>query len=216
MLQKGDKFLVPARENFILASRLQPGSSAVLSEIVKIDYKLKDQSSAEKHAAALLRLDRDNALANYVMGSIRIAQGELASAEDYLQLSAASNPTSPIYNDLAEVLRMQKKYDQAEVAIQKSLKIDTDNAFAHDTLASILLDSGRLEEAAIASKKAKLISPEVISFKLTEARILALRGHKVEVRVLLHELDRDKNKLSPQQRKQLEEVAAQIKDQAEN
>jgi len=209
---KGQDFLKPARELFVLAFRLQPGSRQVLTEILKIDYALHDQVASEQHAAALLRLDRDDTLANYVMGSLLIGRGDLAGAEEHLRRSAATTPSAPVLNDLAETLRMQGKLDQAEIVIRQALAVDPKSPFALDTLACILIDAGRLPEARQASDAALALAPQALPLKLTAVRILALGGgDPVEGREMVRQITQQAEQLSPQQRADLAVAAEKLK-----
>lgn len=209
---KGPAFFKSARELFLLALRLQPGSRPVLSEILKIDSALRDQAAAEQHAAALLRLDHDDALANYVMGSLLITRGDLAGAEESLSRSAATDPSTSIFNDLAEVLRMRHKIPEAEAAVRQALTLNPRNAYAHDTLACILLDLGQVDEAGVSSEKARALAPDAIPFRLTTARILALKGNKIEARVVIHELNSHQEQLSPQQIEQIKTLEKDLRN----
>ncbi len=205
---KGPAFFKPARESFLLALRLQPGSRSVLSEILKLDFAVNDLPSAERHAAALLRLDRDDGMANYVMGSILVERGELEGAEEYLRRAVTAGPTTSNCNDLAEVLRLLKKLPEAEQSARRALELKAENPFACDTLACVLLDAGRIDEALAASVKAREFLPDLAAFKLTAARILEARGDKVESRVLVHELRRRRAELSATQWRELEALSS--------
>ncbi|MDD2600425.1 MAG: tetratricopeptide repeat protein [Kiritimatiellae bacterium] len=201
---KGAEFFKAARESFILALRLQPGSRSVLAEILKLDHALRDQAAAVQHATILLRLERDNPLANYVMGTALIEQGDLAGAEEHLKRSAATSPSLPVFNDLAETLRMQNKLEEAELVIRRALALDPESPFALDTLACILIDAKRLPEAEKAAAAARAQAPDALPLKLTELRILAHNPDDLlEARDLARQISKHVDQLSPQQRAEL-------------
>ena len=209
---KGPDFYKRARERFLLALRLQPGSRSVLSEVLKIDYALRDQKASEQHAAAMLRLDRNDALANYIMGTLLIGSNDLPGAAEHLRRSVAASPSVPVLNDLAEVLRMQKQLEEAEEYIRKALELNPESPFALDTLACILIDAGRLSEARKTSDTAVSLAPQSLPLKITAVRIFALSGgDKVEGREMLRQINRYADQLSPQQRAQLEAVAEELR-----
>ncbi len=209
---KGPKFLQASRELYLLALQLQPGSRSVLSEVLKIDYALRDQKATEQHAAALLRLDRDDPMANYAMGSLLIGRGDYAGAEEHLRRSAASLPSVPVLNDLAEVLRRQGKLDKAELMIRQALVTDPKSPVALDTLACILMDAGRLPEAREASNTARSFAPHALPLKLTALRLLAISGgDPVEGREMVRQLTQQAEQLSPEDRAALAEAAAKFK-----
>jgi predicted Zn-dependent protease len=167
--------------------------------------------ATENHAHALLRIDRDDALANYLMGTLLIDRNDLAGAEAYLRRSLASAPSSVVWNDLAETLRMRGKLDEAEKAVRQALAHDPKNAFAHDTLACILIDARRLPEAKLASATACELDPKAVPFKLTEVRILARTGDPIEAREMVRRLTQQTDYLSPRQRADLAAVATELK-----
>jgi len=209
---KGPQFLKASRELYLLALRLQPSSRSVLSEILKIDYSLRDQRATELHAGALLRLDRDDPLANYVLGVLLIGRGELDGAEEHLHRSAASTPSVPVLNDWAEVLRRQGKLDKAEQVIRQALVADPKSPVALDTLACILMDAGRLSEAQESSKIARAIAPQALALKLTAVRILALSGgDPIEGRELVRQLTLQADQLSIPEREALAQAAQKFK-----
>ena len=208
LAKSGRTNLINARENFLLALRLKPGSRSLLSEIVKIDYALSDMASAQQHASALLRIDRDDPSANYVMGSILVSQEDFAGAEEHLRRAVSASPSSSNCNDLAEVLRMQNKLAEAENFARKSLELDQRNPFAYDTLACILLELGDVDEALAMSLKARDIAPEELPFKLTEAKILLAKDNRVEARVLIHDLNSKRARVTARQQTGLDQISA--------
>lgn len=209
---KGPKSYEEARLAFMRAYKLSPGNRQVLTALLKLDYALRDAAATESHSAALLRIDRDDVLANYLMGTLLISRNDLAGAEAHLRRSLAAKPSSPVCNDLAETLRLQGKLDEAEKAVRQALSLDPKNAFAHDTLACVLIAAGRLQEARQACDAALALDPEALPFKLTEVRILALSGgDPAEAREMLRRLNQQADRFSPQQRAELAALAAELK-----
>lgn len=211
MQEKGPAAYGKARECFMLAYKLNPGNRSVLTALLNLDFALKDAAATESHAAALLRIDRDDGLANYLMGTLLLSRDDLAGAEAHLRRSLAAKPSAPVCNDLAETLRRQGKLDEAEKAVRQALSLDPQNASAHDTLACVLLDAGRLPEARESSAAARALAPKAVPFKLTEVRILARTGDPVEARDGVRQLTRQADALSPRQRAELAAVAAELK-----
>lgn len=166
LLRKGKDYQKEARDALLVASAARPDVAAVGDMILNLDISLVDVENAEKHARQLLRQNRQNKLANYVMGSIRLQQNQLETAETFLRLSVAQErPLASAQNDLAEVLRRQKKYAEAEKAARDATKTDPELYVAWETLASILLDQNKdLAEAETCVNTAielvKKITPE--------------------------------------------------------
>ncbi len=209
---KGRKSYEEARSAFLRAYKLSPGNRQVLTALLNLDYALRDEASTERHAVALLRIDRDDVLANYLMGTLLINRNDLSGAEAHLRRSLAAKPSSPVCNDLAETLRLQGKLEEAEKAIRQALSLDPKNAFAYDTLACILLAAGRLKEARQACDAALALDPKALPFRLTDVRILALSGgDPAETRERVRRLNQHADRLSPQQRADLHAVSAELK-----
>ena len=155
-IRKGKDFQKDARDALVVASSVRPDVSALGDMILNLDIALVDPESAEKHARQLLRQNRRNKLANYVMGSIRLQRGDYEMAETFLRISVAEEkPLATAQNDLAEVLRRLKKYAEAEKAARDAVKTDPGLYVAWETLASVLLDQNKgLDEAETCVKKA--------------------------------------------------------------
>jgi predicted Zn-dependent protease len=208
---KGPTAFKAAREAFLLALNLNPGSRMVLTEVLRLDYALMDAAATEAHAGDLLRLDCDDALANYLMGTLLAGRNDLEGAEAHLRRCVAAAPSATGWNDLAETLRRLKKLPEAEEAVRQALKLNPKNAFAYDTLSCVLLDSGRLQEAKQASDAARALDPKAVPLMLTEARIVARSGNQAEASERVNKIGSLGDSLTPRQRAELAALAAEIK-----
>jgi tetratricopeptide (TPR) repeat protein len=196
-MKKGKTFQRVAREAFIRASLLRPDITGVKDMILQMDIEMNDQSAAELHARQVLRTNRKHALANYVMGSLRLQEGEYGEAEDFLRRSVEANPSSAALNDLAEVLRRIKKLDDAERFARASIKNNPDLYVAWETLGCILLDASRnLDEAESAVNKALALYKDDVRIKITLARIQYRRGNLEKARETLSQVKARKNELT--------------------
>jgi len=158
---------------------------------------MNDQSAAELHARQVLRTNRKHALANYVMGSLRLQEGEYGEAEDFLRRSVEANPSSAALNDLAEVLRRIKKLDDAERFAREAIKKNPDLYVAWETLGSILLEAGKnLDEAESAVNKALTLYKDDPRIKITLARIQHKRGSIEKARETLSQVKAEQSKLT--------------------
>lgn len=186
-----------AREAFIRASLLRPDIPGVKDMILQMDIEMNDQSAAELHARQVLRTNRRHALANYVMGSLRLQEGEYGEAEDFLRRSVEANPSSAALNDLAEVLRRIQKLPDAERFARESIKKNPDLYVAWETLGAILLEAGKnLDEAESAVNKALTLYKEDPRIKITLARIQHRRGNIEKARETLSQVKAEQSKLS--------------------
>jgi tetratricopeptide (TPR) repeat protein len=186
-----------AREAFIRASLLRPDITGVKDMILQMDIEMNDQSAAELHARQVLRTNRKHALANYVMGSLRLQEGEYGEAEDFLRRSVEANSSSAALNDLAEVLRRIKKLDDAERFAREAIKKNPDLYVAWETLGAILLESGKnLDEAESAVTKALTLYKDDPRIKITLARIQHQRGSIEKARETLSQVKAEQSKLT--------------------
>jgi tetratricopeptide (TPR) repeat protein len=186
-----------AREAFIRASLLRPDIPGVKDMILQLDIEMNDQSAAELHARQVLRTNRKHALANYVMGSLRLQEGEYGEAEDFLRRSVEANPSSAALNDLAEVLRRIKKLADAERFARDAIKKNPDLYVAWETLGAILLEAGKnLDEAESAVNKALSLYKDDPRIKITLARIQHRRGNIEKARETLSQVKAEQSKLA--------------------
>ena len=207
-----------AREAFLRASILRPDIPGVKDSVLQLDIAMNDQVQAERHARHILRTDRDHALANYILGSLRLQEGAYGDAEDFLRRSADANPSAATLNDLAEVLRRIRRFDDAEKRIRASLDLSSELYVAWETLASILLEADKdLDEAERAVNKAlelidkhKIDDPRV---NITLARIQLKKGDGERARATLHAVKKREKDLSPFDKDELAKLsdAAAIK-----
>lgn len=186
-----------AREAFIRASMLRADIPGVKDMILQLDIAMNDQAAAELHARQVLRTNRKHALANYVMGSLRLQEGSYGEAEDFLRRSVEANPSAAALNDLAEVLRRIRRFDESEHCVRQALKLSPDLYVAWETLGSVLLDANKdLDEAEHAIQKALELYKDDLRITITLARIQIKKGDIELARKTLHQLKSRQNELS--------------------
>ena len=206
-MRKGKTFRKQARDALVVASRSRPDVLVLGEMILNLDISLDDGKSAENHARQLLRQDRDNKLANYVMGSLRLRNGEYTDAELFLRRSAsAERPLAAAQNDLAEVLRRLKRSDEAETFARAAVKTEPNLYVSWETLGSSLLDQNKnLDEAESCVNKAISLAKgqdgkvgDVRMF-LTLARVQIAKGDdrsRSQARVTLRKIRDRKSELA--------------------
>jgi len=210
-LKKGKSFQRAAREAFIRASMLRPDVPGVKDMILQLDIAMNDQENAELHARQVLRTTRKHSLANYVLGSLRLQEGEYGEAEDFLRRSVEAKPSAAALNDLAEVLRRIRKFDEAEKDARAAIKMSPDLYVAWETLAVILLESGKdLNEAEQAVRKSMELYADDLRVKITLARILLKKGEIERARETIRQLKSRQGELS----KFDQEALAKLADEA--
>ena len=210
-MRKGPTFRKQARDALVIASLSRPDVSVAGDMILGLDIELDDGEAAERHARTILRRDRHDKLANYVMGSLRLKEGDYSTAETFLRLSVeADRPIAAAQNDLAEVLRRQQRYEEAEKFARAAVKNQEKLYVAWETLGAALLDQGKdLDEAEKCVEKAIKLSKteskiEDIRMQITLARVQIARGALDKARATLRTLRKRSSELSNYDRDQLE------------
>ena len=193
--KKGPRFYQDARHEFILALTLNTLLPDVWSALFDLDLKLGNPAFTETDAKNQLAVDPDHALANYLMGVAYLNRNALKESEDFLRRSIEKHPTAPACNDLGENLRHQKKLLEAEIFARQALSIQPDFAPALDTLACVLLDSEKANEAAPFSEKANACYPNTPSYQLTLLRLRVKQNDQAEVTRLVNELTNSKTSI---------------------
>ena len=206
-MRKGKEFRKQARDALVVASRSRSDVLVLGDMILNLDIALDDGKSAEIHARQMLRQDRDNKLANYVMGSLRLRNGEYTDAELFLRRSAsAERPLAAAQNDLAEVLRRLKRSEEAETFARAAVKTEPNLYVAWETLGSALLDQNKnLDEAescvnkAISLAKGQDGQVADVRMFLTLARVQIAKGDdrsRSQARVTLRKIRDRKSELA--------------------
>ncbi len=177
-MRKGQSFRKQARDALVVASTSRPDVSVVGDMILNLDIQMDDGDAAEKHARQILRQDRSSKLANYVMGSLRLKEGDNITAETFLRLSVADDhPIAAAQNDLAEVLRRLQRYTEAEKFARDAVRTQPELYVAWETLGATLLDQNKdLDEAENCVKKAIKLAKEInniedLRMQITLARV---------------------------------------------
>ena len=217
-MRKGPTFRKQARDALVIASMSRPDVSVAGDMILGLDIELDDGEAAERHARTILRRDRHDKLANYVMGSLRLKEGDYATAETFLRLSVESEkPIAAAQNDLAEVLRRQQRYEESEKFARAAVKNQPKLYVAWETLGSALLDQKKdLDEAEQCVEKAIKLSKseskiEDIRMQITLARVQIARGAIDKARITLRTLRKRQSELSNYDRDQLETLVKSVK-----
>ena len=210
-MRKGPTFRRQARDALVIASMSRPDVSVAGDMILGLDIELDDGEAAERHARTILRRDRHDKLANYVMGSLRLKEGDYSTAETFLRLSVeAEKPIAAAQNDLAEVLRRLQRYADAEKFAREAVKNQPNLYVAWETLGAALLDQNKnLDEAEQCVQKAIKLSKteskiEDIRMQLTLARVQIARGAMDKARATVRTLRKRQTELSNYDRDQLE------------
>jgi len=207
-MKKGKNFQRAAREGFIRASMLRPDIPGVKDMILQLDIAMNDQEGAALHARQVLRVNRKHALANYVMGSLRLQEGAYGEAEDFLRRSVETAPSAAALNDLAEVLRRIRKFDEAEKYSRMAVNKSPDLYVAWETLGATLLDLNKnLDEAERAVNKALELYGDDLRIRITLARILLKKGEIERAREIIRFVKNRQGELTKYDQAELAKLA---------
>ena len=203
LMRKGKDFQKAARDALAVAASARPDAAVVGDMILNLDISMDDAESAEKHARQVLRQDRHNKLANYVMGSLRLKEGDYTTAETFLRLSVEQpRPLAAAQNDLAETLRRLQRPADAETFARAAVRTAPELYVAWETLGSALLDQNKaLDEAESCVKKAidlakKNVAGSDIRMQITLARVQIAKGDLARARATLRTLRSHQAELS--------------------
>ena len=200
-----------ARDNFETALAMNPKNQQVLNILLKLDVIQGRMDKAEKHAHSLLLLDTDNYLANYITGSIQLQHGDLLLAEDSMRKAVEGLRSPAVLNDLAWVMQLLEKYDEAEDLAREAVGQNKRFAGAYDTLGVILIKLERLTEAEEVLNKALVMMnghPDVL-FHLAELH--GKNGDKAKLKHDIKQLDKIADRLSDSQHIQLNKLKSNLK-----
>lgn len=201
---KGPDQYREARVALLKALSLNASLSDVWSTLFELDLAIGNAAFTESDARKMLAIEPDHALANYLMGRIMMSRNLLRESEDFLRRSTEKKATAAACNDLAENLRLQKRYQEAEASVKRALEIEPGLAPALDTWACILCDAGRFEESARVAGEAVAGNPGCPDYQLTLLRAQVKLSKRDEVRQLIAKLTSAKTVIPAALRKEIE------------
>lgn len=206
LLYQRGKDLVGARDTFERAAYLRPGITMLLEWILRIDFMLNDKDSAEEHARQILRGNRNNAFANYIMGSITYYRGRLGEAEDYYRRSINAEPSPEALNDLAELLRTTGNLDEAEKRIRTAISLTPSYYIIWDTLGGILMDRDDIKGAEEAFLKSIELFNDDPRVHMNYSRVLIKKGELIKARDIIMKVNARRAELSQETQAELAEL----------
>lgn len=173
-----DNLLMAARTYYLQASYIRPDILGLQELILRLDAALRDQKGAEARALILLQRDRQNALANYILGSLRLAQGYYAEAVDHLRWSVLEeNASLGALNNYAEALLWHNQLDEAQDFARRAVTQFPQRYEGWSTLASILLEKRDVSAARHSLNEAHKLHDPDIHLELQEALVSLQEGN---------------------------------------
>ena len=213
-----------ARACYLRALTLKPEVQALRNTVLALDIRLNDKASAARHARDFLYQDRALPLANYVMGSIALSEGDLDRALGYLTFATSPDANPPLpeaFNDLAETHRRMGDWAAALAAAQRACELAPKLPVAHETAAAALLGLKRyaeahaeLDTAINLDRELRPGQPTDPRFLITRARLHAAEGHPDLARAALAEARAQYDILDPGAKAEFDALDAQLKGEA--
>jgi len=197
---------VEARNNFEAALSAMPNNLSILELLLRLDVIESRKIDAERHVKQVLKLDPNNALGNYIRGTLQFYSREYALAEDSYRKSLERKKSPEVMNDLAWLLHIKGKNVEAEKQARRSLELNDKSATSWDTLGVILMKLGKLDEAEKAFERSIALDPAVISVVVHMAQLQVLKGNKTRAVELIGTLSGKQSELSADSSRELENV----------
>lgn len=200
--------LTGARKHLDASLAAVPNQPFVAECVLKLDQALGDKDRAMKDAKVLLVADPENAYGNHVVGVLHMMAGELDLAEDSLRKAGEIMKTPEILNDLAWILNLRKKYEEAEKTSRAALALNDKSYVLWDTLGVILTAEEKYPEAEKAMQKAVELSKDKPSILLHMADLQSRMGNKEKAAALIETLTGMKSQMTGEDQDLMEKIRA--------
>ena len=143
------------------------------------------QQAYEQYRIAV-ELTPNNAGLQQSAGMMALGAKRVDDAIAHFRAASKLDPTNtqyPVFE--AQLLISQQKFEEARALLQGVLKVDSDVAVAHASLAMIDLEMKQYESALNHISAARQIEPQNVEFRAQEARIFRRQGEPQRVLELL-------------------------------
>lgn len=181
-------YLAAARDTLNRIIRSNPAHIGALEQILRLDVMEGDQDAALRHVQMLLSVDSGNPFGNYLLGTLQVARGDYALAENSIRRSLQRQEMPEALSDLAWLLQMRGAYQEAYPLARRAMELNPRNAATWSTLGRILLQLGRMDEASEALHQAIQLQPEHPVIKLNLVELYERQHLRADARNLLDEV----------------------------
>lgn len=152
--------------------------SAILANLAETEVALGRLSAAEDHANRAIELASHPGRARRltVLGYVYTRQGRFQEGEQPYRRALAIKESAATFNNLAECLLLQRRYDAALIEARKSAELaaNRERAAALETMGRILLELGQWDSSSSALREALEISGRELGPR--HPRTLAVRN----------------------------------------
>jgi arylsulfatase A-like enzyme/Tfp pilus assembly protein PilF len=154
-LQKPDEALAELRQ----AADLAPDSAEFLVNLGASFVELQQPDEAQEMFKSAL--DIDPACANYEIGKILAASGDLAGAARCYQHTLIDDPNwVPLVSEVAILLARQKRFDEALGYAVRAVELAPNDANVHYNLGFMRIEQGQFREALHPLEQALRLDPQ--------------------------------------------------------
>ena len=148
-----------ALAEFRKARDLTPADPAAHHALGRVLFKMKRFDEAIPHLEATLGINREHGMANYLLGKIRLLQGDRPGAIESLGVAVKARPgLADAQRDLARALVLEGRYDEGIQLYNALLDADATDTSLHALLAAAYRRAGRMQEAKLHAEKARVSS----------------------------------------------------------
>lgn len=190
--------------------RRQPGHVAALEMLLRIELSEGNRDDVQNAVERILRVDPENALANYMLGVYHYYREEYLLAESAYRASLAKRRSPEALNDLAYVLHLLDRSEEAIALVQESLALNNQNPAAWDTLGTVLMAQGKLSEAEAALRQSLTIRPDAASVMLSLALLHEKQERYDDADRLARQVNSRLNELSPESQASIRELIRRL------
>lgn len=142
----GELELAEAHYRDSLAIKPQPAIYNDLGVVLEREGLSEEAVVAFRKA---VKLDPASASAHFNLGSSLVRSGKFAEAERHLRRAVDKDPNAQTYTGLGIVLWQMGRADEAIANLKSAIEANPAHAPAYDQLGTILVEQGKLEDAAI-------------------------------------------------------------------
>jgi tetratricopeptide (TPR) repeat protein len=170
----------------IVAERTQHQSEQIQAETQPASTSLGSGSPPSDTTAAKRAVTREEAELHFQAGVIASKLGNVEKAEEHFVMAQTGDPREARYPLYAAMTQIRAGKDSAAVAsLVRATKLNPDLAEAWGTLAELSLKDNSLGLAGQHLERARKLQPDVVRWKVVEARILNRDGKPEAAATLL-------------------------------
>ncbi len=160
LLRRGPSCYALARISLRQCLQLDPSLDGVRDALLWLDLASMDEASLSQDTAQALTDAPEHAFAHFAAALCSLEQGDAVAAECHLRRSLAARATAVAQTQLAEALRQQQRFVEAEETARAVLARDDREVLAWRILGHVLMNRACYEDALEALLQAASLSQD--------------------------------------------------------